>query len=127
MGNADNLNAFLDVNPKIPRDMVLADASKTCDAYNAVGFKKIFEVTPRKGIAKPNLTGDEWWGYLKNLFKVTPFVNEKDNAATNEAVRRLGGTFALDGANVLYSWSDSVPGDHPDPKDVLAESGLLKA
>ena len=125
MGNANNLKAFLEVNPQISKDQVFVDSSKTFDAYTAVGFKKIFEVTPKSGIRKPNLTGPQWWSYLRSIMKVTPFVDEKDNEAINQGVRRLGGTFCLDGNDVIYSWSDSVPGDHPEPKDVLAESGIL--
>lgn len=35
-------------------------------------------------------------------------------------VLRLGGTFVVSGEDVLYAWSDTVPGDHPKVDDVIA-------
>lgn len=122
MGNPENLRAFLELNPNVPKDSIFVD-TKNFDAYKSVGFKKLFEVTPK--IAKaPQLSGAQWWTYLSNVTKVIPFANEKDNEALNEGVRRLGGTFVLEGDDVLYAWADSVPGDEPDPLDVLAAVGI---
>lgn len=122
MGNPENLRAFLELNPNVPKDAIFVD-SKNFDAYKSIGFKKLFEVTPKTTKA-PQLSGGQWWTYLRNVTKVIPFANEKDNEAVNEGVRRLGGTFVLEGNDVLYAWADSVPGDEPDPLVVLAAVGV---
>ena len=36
-----------------------------------------------------------------------------------EGVTRLGGTFAIKDNDILYGYEDGVPGDHPDPDEVL--------
>lgn len=36
-----------------------------------------------------------------------------------EGVLRLGGTIALSGNSIIYVYEDGVPGDYPDPKDVI--------
>lgn len=34
-------------------------------------------------------------------------------------VSQLGGTFGIDGEDVIYFYEDGVPGDHPLPNTVL--------
>ena len=36
-----------------------------------------------------------------------------------EGVLRLGGTFVVSGNDIVYRWSDRLPGDHPDIQQVL--------
>jgi hypothetical protein len=36
-----------------------------------------------------------------------------------EGVLRLGGTFVMNGDQIIYRWSDRLPGDHPDIEEVL--------
>ena len=36
-----------------------------------------------------------------------------------EGVKRLGGTFVIDGDDVIYQWNDRIPGDNPDLDDVM--------
>eukprot|EP00670_Eutreptiella_braarudii_P004123 CAMPEP_0174299466 /NCGR_PEP_ID=MMETSP0809-20121228/56760_1 /TAXON_ID=73025 ORGANISM="Eutreptiella gymnastica-like, Strain CCMP1594" /NCGR_SAMPLE_ID=MMETSP0809 /ASSEMBLY_ACC=CAM_ASM_000658 /LENGTH=377 /DNA_ID=CAMNT_0015404659 /DNA_START=33 /DNA_END=1166 /DNA_ORIENTATION=- len=121
VGTVENLNNFLELNPDVPRELAFVEDSANYDAYKAVGFKNIFEVRPVP-IAAPKMGWDKWWPYLNNIKRLVP-----GGDPLTESVRRLGGTFALNGADVVYSWSDSVPGDHPAPQTVLKESGLLEA
>eukprot|EP00669_Euglena_mutabilis_P014232 TRINITY_DN9283_c0_g1_i1.p3 TRINITY_DN9283_c0_g1~~TRINITY_DN9283_c0_g1_i1.p3 ORF type:complete len:235 (-),score=21.46 TRINITY_DN9283_c0_g1_i1:155-859(-) len=122
VGNNDNLRAFLQANPHFPPDSVFVD-TKDLAAYKAVGFKKLFEVTP-KPTGLPGLSGDQWRTYLSNLQSLLPFGNERDPAAVSDGVRQLGGTFVLNGNDVIYGWADRVPGDDPDPTDVLQQAGI---
>jgi hypothetical protein len=122
VGNNDNLRAFLQANPHFPSDSVFVD-TKDLAAYKAVGFKKLFEVTP-KPTGLPGLSGDQWRTYLSNLQSLLPFGNERDPAAVSDGVRQLGGTFVLNGNDVVYGWADRVPGDDPDPTDVLRQAGI---
>jgi hypothetical protein len=121
VGTVENLNNFLELNPDVPRELAFVEDSANYDAYKAVGFKNIFEVRPVP-IAAPKMGWDKWWPYLNNIKRLVP-----GGDPLTESVRRLGGTFALNGADVVYSWSDSVPGDHPAPHTVLKVSGLLEA
>ena len=50
--------------------------------------------------------------------KLSPI--EEGKPGLPEGVLRLGGTFVIDGSQVLYQHSDKVPGDHPDLEAVLA-------
>ncbi len=36
-----------------------------------------------------------------------------------EGVLRLGGTIAISGDRIIYVYEDGVPGDYPDPADVI--------
>ena len=36
-----------------------------------------------------------------------------------EGVLRTGGTFVIQGQNVLYQWTDTVPGNHPVIEEVV--------
>lgn len=36
-----------------------------------------------------------------------------------EGVLRLGGTIALSGDRIIYAYEDGVPGDYPDPIEVI--------
>jgi hypothetical protein len=118
VGDAEKLNTFLDLNPEITRDMIFVDGANgltSFPAYDAVGLglldKDLFKKEETKKAAKkvgvPKLGGlGGWWKYLRNVMKVTPIG---DNRST-EGVKRLGGTFVLDGSAVTYAYADPLPG-----------------
>ena len=89
----------------------------------SLGFKTFLDSGAKFGEMPdaPKLSRDVFWTYASNMNKIAPKVN------TLEAVTRVGGTFVLDGDNVIYGWADKIPGDHPAPEDVLQESGILQA
>jgi len=123
VGTVENVNAFLDLNPDVPRELMFMEDSANFDAYKAVGFKTFLDSGAKFGEMPdaPKLSRDVFWTYASNMNKIAPKVN------TLEAVTRVGGTFVLDGDNVIYGWADKIPGDHPAPEDVLQESGILQA
>lgn len=59
-----------------------------------------------------------WWKYFTNVMKLSP-IDPESTGGIPEGVLRLGGTFVVEGDEVLYQWSDQIPGDHPDPREVL--------
>ena len=118
------MKLFLENNPKIPKDLMLVD-DYNFNAFNSVGFGKIGEnaelaVKGTKNLKAPNLTFGRFFSYLKNVSKLAPIP--KDVKGIPEGVLRLGGTFGVNGDDVVYLYEDGVPGDHPNPADVLSKS-----
>jgi len=60
-----------------------------------------------------------WWKYITNVGKLSPIPNDMKFGDIPEGVLRLGGTFVIKDDEVLYQWSDRLPGDHPIIKDVF--------
>jgi len=126
IGDEEKLNAFLDKNPKVPRDMAFVDDYEF-GAYKAAGFGR-FEDTDKdeaavamKSMAAPELEGGikGWFDYFTTVGKVSPVPKGMKFGEIPEGVLRLGGTFVINGDNIVYRWSDRVPGDHPDIGEVL--------
>lgn len=92
------------------------------DAYNAVGFGSLGEDMNVDAsdikMTAPELGGfGGWWKYLSNVMSLSPV--EPGKSGIPEGVKRLGGTFVVKGDDVIYQWSDKVPGDHPNLDDVM--------
>mmetsp|Transcript_6976 Transcript_6976/g.23865 ORF Transcript_6976/g.23865 Transcript_6976/m.23865 type:complete len:145 (-) Transcript_6976:322-756(-) len=120
IGDPTKLRAFLEANPKIPRDLVFVDDSESFEAYEAAGFGKIGDAQPTLDMIKAP-EGLDGWKYLTTVPKVSP--TPKRFGEFPEGVVRLGGTFVLKGDDIAFGWSDVVPGDHPKIADVLAAAG----
>jgi len=92
-------------------------------AYKNVGFKSFTEVDKEDvkavKMSAPNLSFKQWMGYAGNVGKVSPIPKDMKFGQVPEGVLRLGGTFIVDGDEVLYQWSDRLPGDHPDIAEVV--------
>jgi len=71
-------------------------------------------------LAKPDLSFQQWMSYFGSVMKVSPIPKDMKFGEIPEGVLQLGGTFVVDGNEVVYQWSDRVPGDHPEIDDVLA-------
>jgi hypothetical protein len=124
IAEGDQLSLFLDKNPDVPRDLLLAD-DYTFSAYNAAGFKTIGEVKEMavKGSAnmkKPDLSWSQWSGYFSSVSKLAPVPKDLKFGSIPQGVLRLGGTFAINKQKITYVYEDGVPGDVPSPADVLA-------
>lgn len=124
IGDEEKLSTFLEKNPEIPRDQVLVD-DYSFEAYKAAGFGKFDDVP--KEVAKeamdnmvaPELGFKGWWNYLTSVSKVSPIPKDMKFGEVPEGVLRLGGTFVVNGNDIVYRWSDRLPGDHPDIDNVL--------
>lgn len=128
IGEGDQLKIFLENNPKIPKDLMLVD-DYSLESFNSVGFGKIGENAElakkgSKNLSLPNLKPGRFMSYLKNVGQLSPVPK---NAKTfPEGVLRLGGTFGVNGSDIVYLYEDGVPGDHPIPSDVLEKSFKLR-
>mmetsp|Transcript_28677 Transcript_28677/g.62811 ORF Transcript_28677/g.62811 Transcript_28677/m.62811 type:complete len:88 (+) Transcript_28677:713-976(+) len=72
----------------------------------------------------PAFSQDMWWKYASNVMTLSPVpLNAMPSVQTFDGVRRLGGTFVLDGDSVVYAYADPIPGEHPDVAAVLKAAG----
>jgi len=113
----------LELNPFIPKEQIFVDGYDFT-AYKEVGFGRFDEQDKEvlKGVtlSAPDLGGfGEWYKYVSNVMKISPIPKDMKFGDIPEGVLRLGGTFVVDGDDVVYQWSDRVPGDHPEIEDVL--------
>lgn len=125
IGDSIKLDKFLEINPFVPRDTIFVD-DYGLDAYEAAGFTTSLglgaTLPKNKPLQPPAFNGwGEWWKYLSNVVQISPAPSDKvTSQQVLAAVSKLGGTLVVDGENVIYQWKDSIPGDHPDLKDVMA-------
>jgi len=142
VGDAEKLNKFLELNPHIQRESIFVDGARNpvpaapdsedgpsyFPAYDAVGLGKlnIFgdkEKTQEaaKKVSAPNLGGPgAWFKYISNVGKLTDMTPKPTDTGAPEAVLRMGGTFVVDGPNVVYAWEDPLPGVDPEVDSVIA-------
>lgn len=123
IGDAEKLNTFLDLNNYIPRNAAFVD-DYTFGAYKQVGFGRFDEQDPEVAkqvkMTAPDLGGlGGAWKYMSNVAKVSPIPPDMKFGEVPEGVLRLGGTFVVKKDEVVYQWSDRLPGDHPDLSEVL--------
>jgi hypothetical protein len=129
IAEGDQLSIFVEKNPEIPKELLLSD-DYTFSAYKAVGFKTIAEdkEMAKKGSAnmkKPELSWSQWTNYFTSVSNLAPIPAKLKFGEIPQGVLRLGGTFAIDGKSLKYVYEDGVPGDHPNPTEVLRSFGSL--
>lgn len=125
IGDTEKLEEFLSKNPKIPRDSMFVD-DYSFEAYKSVGFQSFLD-TDKEAVkdvkmAAPDLSFSQWMSYFGSVMKVSPIPSDMKFGDVPEGVLRLGGTFVVSGDDVVYQWSDRIPGDHPDIQQVLDEA-----
>ena len=122
IGDAEKLQTFLEANPAVPSDAMFVD-DYSFGAYEAVGFKSFTEMDKDvvKGVTlgAPNLSFRQWMKYFGNVMRVSPVPDDMKFGEIPEGTLKLGGTFVVKGDEVIYQWSDRLPGDHPDIQEVL--------
>lgn len=123
IGDKDKLQTFLEKNPSIDRNSMFVD-DYDFGAYEAVGFQKFTDTdadtAKQVNMSAPNLGFKQWMGYFSAVGKVSPIPKDMQFGQVPEGVLRLGGTFVVKGDDILYQWSDRLPGDHPDIKKVVS-------
>lgn len=123
MGRSDQLASFMRLNPEITAPLLIDD-SPTFDSYRAAGFNYLMGDKPLQSPPdfKPpkTMTGGKWWGYLTNVKDLSPVPKELTFGEVPPGVKVLGGTYALDGDEVVFSHMDVVPGATPDIEEVMA-------
>ena len=124
IGDANKLNTFLDANPWMPRSQMFVD-DYSFDAYKAAGFGRFDEVDKESDAVKnfkmtaPELGFKEWLNYFGVVNKVSPIPKDMKFGEFPEGVLWTGGTFILQGDDVVYQWTDTIPGNHPVIEDVV--------
>jgi len=130
IGDDEKLNTFLDANPNIPRDQVFVD-DYSFGAYKAMGFKSFTETDKEEAkkvtMTAPSLSFGEFMKYFSVVGKVSPIPKDMKFGQIPEGVLRLGGTFVVNGEEIVYQWNDRIPGDHPDINQVLTIAKNVKA
>lgn len=123
IGDRDKMETFLEKNPAIDPESMFVDGYDFA-AYEAVGFGKITDVDAETAkqvkMSAPDLGLKGWMGYFGAVGKVSPIPKDMKFGEIPEGVLRLGGTFVVKGDEILYQWSDRLPGDHPDIKEVMS-------
>lgn len=131
MGDAEKLNNFLELNPKIARDMIFVDGANgltTFPAYDAAGLGSLDNLMKdqektkdaSKKIGAPNLGGPRaWFKYIRNVTRVSPIGRD----GSTEGVKRLGGQFVLNGNDVVYAYADPLPGVEAPVEELVAAAG----
>ena len=118
VGDCEKLRTFLRLNRYISSKKSFVDDG-SLQAYESVGLGcmelgKAIDST----VAAPNLGGLRgWWKYMRNVEELTPI--EPGSRKFSGGVKQLGGTFIIDGDEVLYEWYDKFPGDTPALEEVL--------
>ena len=93
--------------------------------YAAAGFGKIADTVPDKiDLKPPGFSLSQWFAYLTNVAALAPIRKDEPLRGVPEGVLRLGGTFVLNGEDVLYAHSEELPGTSPEVSDVMAAASL---
>lgn len=117
----------MELNPFIPKEQIFVDGYDFT-AYKNASFGRFDEqdqdVLKEVKMTAPDLGGfGGWWKYLSNVVKISPIPKDNGNMKLGgevpEGVLRLGGTFVIKDDDVIYQWSDRLPGDHPIVHDVF--------
>lgn len=148
IGDAEKLNTFLDANDWMDRDQMFVD-DYSFDAYRAAGFGRFDQVekdaVKNIKMTAPDLKFGEWINYFSIVGKVSPIpkvgcivslsfdhsfleitcilsISLRQSLKFGdipEGVLWTGGTFVIGGNDVLYQWTDTVPGNHPVVDEVF--------
>jgi len=79
-------------------------------------------------IKKPNLGGvGQWWKYVSNFKNLAPIPDGGRFGDIPDTVLMLGGTFVMNGDEIIYKWKDSYPGETPNIEEVLGIAAGNKA
>lgn len=95
-------------------------------AYASAGFGRFDEQDQEvakeatKVMTAPALGWKGAWDYATTVLKVSPIPDDLAFGQIPEGVLRLGGTFVINGDEIVYRWSDRLPGDHPDIDKVIS-------
>ena len=127
VGQPEQLQQFLDVNPELSGAKALIDDSKTFEGYKSAGFNILLgdQTLEKPPDFKPPKTMGmgKWLAYLKNVATLSPVPKDMKFGEVPQGVRVLGGTYAVDGADVTFAHADEVPGATPEIETVLKAVG----
>lgn len=125
VGKPEQLDRFLSLNQELGLATALVDDSEDFSAYKAAGFNYLmgdknleqppaFKAPKQMGVRK-------WISYLRNVLDLAPKPAQGETFPNG--VKVLGGTYAINGSDVEFSWMDVVPGATPEIEAVLKTVG----
>lgn len=126
VGQPEQLQQFLDINPELKDAKALIDDSADFAGYRSAGFNlmigdKKLETPP--DFKPPTMGMGKWLSYLRNVASLSPVPKDMKFGEVPQGVRVLGGTYAVDGDEVVFSHMDEVPGATPEIEAVLRSVG----
>jgi len=125
VGTPKQLVKFLEVNPELKRSTALVDDSSDFAAYRAAGFRSLLgedSLTSPPDVKPLGQLGPrKWFQYFRNVGELAPKADKPFALPTG--VRVLGGTYAINGSDVVFKHQDVVPGATPDINAVLQAVG----
>jgi hypothetical protein len=141
IGSVDQLEVFLEQNPKIPRDKILVDDYDHKSYKETMGFTRFDEIksiNQLKGMELSKLVIpllrtlgiSKLVEYAKNVLFLAPVEGDVNWRELPEGGLRNGGTIVVGGDNersILYRWNDKIPSDVPNPSDVYGKAALASA
>jgi hypothetical protein len=124
IGNPNKLQKFLELNPDVPSKQIFIDDYNSLKLYNAVGFGKFTDISGEDlksaKVRIPNIGPATWMKYATNFLSISPLEGSRFlESGLPEGGLKNGGTFVIKGSDVIYQWFDTIPGDYPNPEDVL--------
>jgi hypothetical protein len=136
IGNVDQLEVFLEQNPKIPRDKILVDDYDHKSYKETMGFTRFDEIksiNQLKGLEFSKLVLPllgtlgipKLVEYVKNVLFLAPVEGDVNWRELPEGGLRNGGTIVVGGdteRSILYRWNDKIPSDVPNPSDVYGKA-----
>lgn len=132
IGTPEKLQLFLQNNPNVPSDCIFVDNYKELTTYKSIGFENFTELSKDTSIMNsitirvPDLKWNMWWKYLTTVGQLAPIEKNKLSWSTATSFQlpeggiKNGGTFVIQGDDVIYQWFDTIPGNYPNPSDVVA-------
>lgn len=126
VGQPEQLQQFLEINPELKDAKALIDDSADFLGYKSVGFNmmigdKKLETPP--DFKPPTMGMGKWVSYMRNVASLSPIPKDMKFGEVPQGVRVLGGTYAIDGDEVVFSHMDEVPGATPEIAAVLKTVG----
>jgi len=114
------------MNPCVPRGGILVDDFDHA-LYKELGFGRFDEADvgwsdvtrATKLLRFANLGAGNLLNYATKGLGLAPVEGRLDWRNLPEGGLRNGGTLVVNGDDVVYQWSDKIPGDVPDVNDVL--------
>ncbi len=139
IGSVEQLEQFLEENPKVPADQILVDDYDHKSYKETMGFDRFDEITSinqLKGLDVSKLIlplfrtlgVSKLLKYVQNVPSLAPVEGDLNWRELPEGGLRNGGTLVLGGGaepKILYRWNDKIPGDVPDPSDVYQEASAV--
>lgn len=132
VGKSEQLAKFLDLNPELQpfASDFLIDDTPDFAAYKRAGFVNMLgdvQLEKPPDFKPPKtMSPGKWWSYLRNVNSLAPIPDKPKFGEVPPGVKVLGGTFVLQGEQVVFSHEDVVPGATPALDDVFAAAGVTR-